>query len=102
MLKKKKRSSAFRLRNLAVLCCSYAIISCDRGASEQILAAEKFADATVRNNAAARDSMIATRLFKRYFENDYVRSDLIGWMGTLYDIRANRFIGSSRADVDRD
>jgi hypothetical protein len=69
---------------------------------EQIQAAQKFADAVVRNNTALRDSMIATRLFKKHFDNEYVRSDFIGWMSTIYDMRANKFIGSSRADVDRD
>lgn len=81
---------------------SFVLIGCDRGATEQIQAAQKFADAVVRNNTAARDSMIATRLFKKHFENDFVRSDFIGWMGTIYDMRKNKFLGSTRADVDRD
>src|SRR5207245_1941049 len=85
----------------ALVLCAGIFSGCDRGASEQVQAAQKFADAIVRNDQVARDSMIATRLFKRYFDNVYVASDLIGWMGTLYDIRTNKFIGASRADVDR-
>ncbi len=81
---------------------SIGLIGCDRGATEQIQAAEKFADAVVRNNTSARDSMIATRLFKKHFENQYVTSDFIGWMGTIYDMRKSAFVGSARADVDRD
>ena len=80
----------------------FGFVGCDRGATEQIQAAQKFADAVVRNKAAARDSMIATRLFKKHFDNEFVRSTFIGWMSSLYDIHKNQFSGSARADVDRD
>ncbi len=79
-----------------------ALASCDRGASEQVQAAERFADAVVRNDAGARDSMIATRIFKKYFANPYVASDYIGWMRSIYDIHNKKFFSTSRADVDRD
>ena len=78
------------------------LTSCDRGATEQIQAAQRFADAVARNNAPARDSMIATGVFKRYFENPYVSRDFFDWMRTIYDIGKNKFLASSRADVDRD
>jgi hypothetical protein len=78
------------------------LTGCDRGATEQVQAAQKFADAVVRNNTALRDSMIATRLFKKHFDNEFVRSEFIGWMATIYDMHGNKFAGSARADVDRD
>ncbi|MEP7235277.1 MAG: hypothetical protein ABI778_08275 [Ignavibacteriota bacterium] len=80
----------------------FGFIGCDRGATEQIQAAEKFADAVVRNNSSMRDSMIATRLFKKHFENEFVRSSFIEWMSSFYDIHTSKFKGSARADVDRD
>ncbi|MDP4221404.1 MAG: hypothetical protein Q8896_13295, partial [Bacteroidota bacterium] len=78
------------------------VAGCDRGASEQIQAAQKFADAVTRNDVPARDSMVATRVFRSYFENPYVTSDYIGWMRTLYDMHNHKFFSTSRADVDRD
>ena len=85
---------------LLLLCLCFA--GCDRGASEQVQAAEKFADAVVRNDAGVRDSMIATRIFKKYFTNPYVASDYIGWMRSIYDVHNRKFFSTSRADVDRD
>lgn len=81
---------------------SFGSIGCDRGATEQVQAAQKFADAVVRNNTPARDSMIASNLFQRYFANPFVSSDFIGWMRSLYDFRGSKFFATSRADVDRD
>ncbi len=103
MSKKKEKLSVFRFFSLgALITFALSNASCDRGASEQIQAAQRFADAVVRNNIAARDSMIATRLFKKHFDNEFVRSDFIGWMSTIYDMRANKFRGGARADVDHD
>ena len=87
--------------SVVILLC-LALTSCDRGASEQVQAAEKFADAVVQNNSGARDSMIATRIFKKYFDNPYVSSDYIGWMRSIYDMHNHKFFSTSRADVDRD
>ena len=88
--------------NLIVVCFSFILFGCDRGATEQIQAAEKFADAVVRNNTAVRDSMIVTRLFRKHFDNEFVRSSFISWMSSMYDIHKSKFSGSARADVDRD
>lgn len=89
--------------SLAILfLCVAALASCDRGATEQIQAAERFADATARNNVSLRDSMIATRLFKSYFKNEYVSSEFITWIQSLYDFHNHKFTFSANADVDRD
>jgi hypothetical protein len=114
MLKKKKKSLASRFlrryahsptRLYAILLLAATTITlsgCDRGATEQIQAAQRFADVVVRNNTASRDSMIATNLFKKHFANDFVASDLIAWMRTIYDFHKGAFAGPARADVDRD
>lgn len=93
---------ARRLKPAATIALILLFVGCDRGASEQVQAAQRFADAVVRNNIAARDSMIASNLFQRYFDNPYVSSDFIGWMRSLYDIAGSKFLSTSRADVDRD
>jgi hypothetical protein len=95
-------STEYSVLSILLLILTVTLTGCDRGASEQIQAAQRFADAVVRNNTGERDSMVATNLFKRHFENDFVTSDLIGWMGTIYDMQGGKFRGSSRADVDRD
>ncbi len=104
MLKKKQQSSALPWHSVVLILLLFgtALTSCDRGASEQIQAAEKFADAMARNNVALRDSMIATPLFKSQFQNAYVASDLISWMQIIYDIKKNKFASTTRVDVDRD
>lgn len=78
------------------------LMSCDRGASDEIGAARKFAEAVVRNNAKERDTMIATPKFKEYFDNEYVGHDMRMWFGTFYDYKEGHFKGSTSADVDRD
>jgi hypothetical protein len=100
MLKRNVKSSVFRCISISVLII--VIAGCDRGATEQIQAAQKFADAVARNDIGARDSMVATRLFRKYFENPFVTSDFIGWMRTIYDLHNRKFFSTSRADVDRD
>jgi hypothetical protein len=104
MLKKNAKSSVFPFFRLGILTAVLALVTigCDRGATEQIQAAQKFADAVVRNNTVLRDSMIATRLFKKHFDNEFVRSSFISWMSSVYDMRTNKFFGTARADVDHD
>lgn len=103
MLRKQQRSlaSGFLSTVLAIL-VACQLTGCDRGATEQIQAAEKFADAVARNNVGLRDSMIATQLFLKYFKNDYVASDYITWLQSIYDLKDHKFFGTTRADVDRD
>ena len=88
--------------SILLICSALSLISCDRGATEQVQAAQRFADAVSRNDIPARDSMIATNVFKKYFENAYVTRDFFDWMRTLYDTKNNKFFSPSRADVDRD
>ena len=104
MLKRNEKSSAFRFVSIAafVAITTMMVTGCDRGATEQVQAAQRFADAIAHNNNPARDSMVATRVFKKYFENQFVTSDFMSWMRTIYDIKSNKFFASSRADVDRD
>lgn len=104
MLKKKQKLSASHWCSVIIVLvlASVALAGCDRGASEQIQAAEKFADAMARNNVPRRDSMIATPLFRSQFQNAYVASDLISWMQIIYDIKKNKFASTTRVDVDRD
>jgi hypothetical protein len=103
MSKKQQRSWASRWGSLVVaVMFAMSLSSCDRGATEQVQAAERFADATARNNVGTRDSMIATRLFRSYFKNDYVASDFITWIQSIYDFHNKKFIRAAYADVDRD
>ena len=103
MLKKKMKSSVFRLRNIVFLFFVLATFSgCDRGATEQIQAAERFSDAVSRNEGSRRDSMIATYKFKEYFQNEYVAADFLKWFRSFYDLKERKFVLSARADVDRD
>jgi hypothetical protein len=76
--------------------------SCDRGASEQVGVARKFADAVARNNAPRRDSLIATYKFKEYFGNPYVSRDVESWFRSFYDASTGKFLGTASADVERD
>ena len=100
MLKKNEKSSVLRFISISLVIVVFA--GCDRGATEQIQAAERFANAVVRNDVAVRDSMVATRVFRKYFTNPYVTSDFIGWMRSIYDLHNNKFYSTSRVDVDRD
>ncbi|MEI8134900.1 MAG: hypothetical protein WCH46_07445 [bacterium] len=77
---------------------------CDRGATEQVQAAERFAESIVKNNTTMRDSMIATRLFRKHFQNDFVARDLINLMQSIYDTKTSHFVEMThpRADVDHD
>lgn len=103
MSKRQPKSWASRWGSLLVIVVlAGTVVSCDRGATEQIQAAERFADATARNNVSVRDSMIATKLFRSYFANDYVAGDFIMWIQSIYDFRGKKFIRAASADVDKD
>lgn len=103
MSKKKMRSLAFRLYNAVFLFFIIIVVTgCDRGATEQIQAAERFSDAVTRNEGSRRDSMIATYKFKEYFQNEYVAADFLKWFRSFYDLKERKFVLSARADVDRD
>jgi hypothetical protein len=105
VLSAKYEASKLSTKHLALgtflLLCAL-LTGCDRGATEQVQAAQRFADAVSRNDLPARDSMIATGVFKRYFDNAFVSRDFFDWMRTIYDTKNNKFFASSRADVDRD
>ena len=85
-----------------LLLLPFGLTSCDRGANAQEEAARSFADAVARNNQTTRDSMIATRKFKEYFENAYVAHDMLDWFRTFYDYQERKFRAPARVDVDRD
>lgn len=103
MSKKKMKSSVFRLRSVVFFFfVLITLTGCDRGATEQIQAAEKFSDAVTRNEGSRRDSMIATYKFKEYFENEYVSADFLKWFRSFYDLKERKFVLSARADVERD
>src|SRR5436853_585809 len=87
---------------LALVLVSFALQGCDRGASAEIETARKFSDAVARNQAATRDTMIATFKFKEYFKDVYVADDMFSWFRTFYDFKTNSFATTARADVDRD
>lgn len=78
------------------------LASCDRGATEQIQAAERFADAVTRNEVGRRDSMVATYKFREFWQNTYVTADYIQWFHSFYNMKEKKFIANARADVDRD
>lgn len=103
MSKKKMKSLVFRLYSTVFF--GFVLLGstgCDRGATEQIQAAEKFSDAVTRNEGSRRDSMIATYKFKEYFQNEYVAADFLKWFRSFYDLKERKFVLSARADVDRD
>ena len=108
MSKKNGRSWESRYRNVSIssaigvlVLASVALSGCDRGASNEIGVAKKFADAVARNDEKARDSMIATDKFKQYFQNAYVAHDMLSWFRSFYDYRKKEFTGEASADVDR-
>ena len=104
MSKKNGRSLAFHCHSiyLLIFIASGALLSgCDRGASTEIGAAKRFADAVARNDTTSRDSMIATDKFKEYFKNSFVAHDMLVWFRTFYDYKQMQFTGEATADVDR-
>jgi hypothetical protein len=90
------------VRSLSFLVLIAVMAGCDRGASEEIGVAQKFAEAVASNNAPRRDSMIATQKFKEYFQNPYVASDMLTWFRSFYDYHNHKFLGTVSADVDYD
>ena len=102
MSKKNGRLWAFGSYSLLLVIAGSVVLSgCDRGASTEIGAAKKFADAVARNDTTARNAMIGTDKFKEYFQNAYVTHDMLAWFRTFYDYKEQRFIGETTADVDR-
>jgi hypothetical protein len=98
-----KFSSVWFVAHLACFALLGAGLSgCDRGASEEVGVAKKFADAVARNNAPKRDSLIATYKFKEYFRNPYVSRDVEAWFRSFYDASTGKFLGTASADVERD
>lgn len=91
-----------RLRVLGLLAILLTAVGCDRGADTEISAARRFADAVTRNLTASRDSLIATPRLQELFDAPYVSSDMIRWFNEFYDFRTQHFLGTTRADVDRD
>jgi len=85
-----------------MLLISAGLSSCDRGASDQVGAARRFADAVASNDAPRRDSMIATAKLKEYFTNTFVARDMLTWFRSFYDVKNQKFIAEGTADVDRD
>ena len=94
-------ASRFARAIALLLLLGSGLSSCDRGASEEVGVARKFADAVAKNNVPLRDSMIATYKFKEYFGNPYVSHDVITWFRSFYDPSAGTFIKPASADVDR-
>src|SRR5688572_23367419 len=95
MLKKSVRSLAFVLLSLALLA------GCKGTEDEQINAARRFADHIATNHKPGRDSMVATFLFRDYFQNQYVEADFLNWFRSFYDWQKKQFRGSARVDTDR-
>src|SRR5471030_1591913 len=92
------------LRSISVailILITAGLASCDRGASDQMGAARRFADAVANNNARARDTMIATAKLKEFFSNPFVSRDMISWFRSFYDAKNQKFIAAGTADVDR-
>jgi hypothetical protein len=103
MRKRNGFSPALRSISAALMMLITAgLSSCDRGASDQVGAARRFADAVTNNNARARDTMIATAKLKEYFANPFVASDMLAWFRSFYDVKNQKFIAAGTADVDRD
>ena len=103
MIGKNKFSAVWFARSIPLLLLlGSGLSSCDRGASEEVGVARKFADAVAKNNQPLRDSMIATYTFKEYFGNPYVAHDVQTWFQSFYDPKSGAFRGTASADVDRD
>lgn len=100
--KKMKLLVSGLVKVLFIVFMCIASSGCDRDATEQIQAAERFSDAVTRNEGSRRDSMIATHKFKEYFQNEFVAADFLKWFRSFYDLKERKFVLSARADVDRD
>jgi hypothetical protein len=101
MSKKSGRSLAWRSGSAVLIVLLLGVMSCSRGADEQIAAARRFSDAVTRNDIPKRDSMIATGKFKEYFANAYVGHDMIVWFQTFYNYKEKHFLMEPSVDVDR-
>lgn len=89
-------------KSLAFVFLSLALLAGCKGAEdEQMSAAKRFTDAVARNDKAKRDSMVATFLFRDYFQNQYVEADFLRWFRTFYDMQHRKFLGAARVDTER-
>jgi hypothetical protein len=87
MSKKNGLSPVYLFSSIILLSSVLSFIGCDRGATAQIQAAERFSDALTRNEGPRRDSMIATYKFEEYFTNQYVADDFLQWFRSFYDLK---------------
>src|SRR5688572_29626603 len=78
MLKKSVRSLVFVLLSLLLLA------GCKGTEGEQMNAAKRFTHAVATNDKPKRDSMVATFLFREYFQNQYVEADFLRWFRSFY------------------
>jgi len=95
MLKKSVRSLVFVLLSLTLFA------ACKGTEDEQMNAARRFTHAVALNEKGKRDSMIATFLFREYFQNQYVEADFLRWFRSFYDMQNKKFFGSARVDSER-
>jgi hypothetical protein len=95
MLRKSVRSSVFVLLSLLIFA------GCKGSEDEQVSAAKRFTHAVATNDKARRDSMVATFLFRDYFQNQYVEADFLNWFRSFYDYQQSKFKGSARVDTQR-
>jgi hypothetical protein len=102
MLKRNCFSPALTSSIAVLIILTFAgLAGCDRGASDEVGAARRFADAVANNDAMRRDTMIATAKLKEFFTNDFVARDMISWFRSFYDVKNKKFIAAGTADVDR-
>ena len=95
MLKKSVRSLAFVLLSLTLLA------GCKGTEDEQINAARRFSNHIATNHKPGRDSMVATFLFRDYFQNQYVEADFLNWFRQFYDWLKKQFRAGARVDTER-
>ncbi|MDP4200108.1 MAG: hypothetical protein Q8922_06175 [Bacteroidota bacterium] len=88
---------------LTLILLTVSVSSCDNRRAGEIRAARNFAGSVVRNDIAARDSMIATAKLQAAFANDSIGGHLRQWFGTFCDSLGNRTNSDEwRLDADRD
>ena len=97
MLRKSVRSQVFVL----LLSLLVFVWGCKGSEDEQLSAAKRFTHAVASNDQPKRDSMVATFLFRDYFDNQFVEADFLNWFRTFYDMQEKKFRGNARVDSDR-
>jgi len=95
MLKRSVRSLGFVFLSLLIFA------GCKGTEDEQMSAAKRFTHAVATNDKPKRDSMIATFLFREYFQNQWVEADFLRWFRAFYDSQNKKFLGAARVDADR-